>query len=159
LSQDGIGIFPVQVFALFGDLYFAVESPCRLRSDRVVGGSSASAHRSSSPVEQCQLYVALVSHSMETTMCLEDLPRTRKHPAILVRIRVPQHYILPPSPPIEHRHIVWRRPQRAAKLRTVTKVFDESEQRPRHKSWIDPVAGRGHVNFTHLRQPDHRHHI
>src|SRR6185369_560934 len=79
-----IRVLPIHNFALFGDLYPTSEGALRLRNYRMMGWSTTAPDRSTSPMEQRELYFAFGSDSMQRAMRLEYLPGAGEHAAILV---------------------------------------------------------------------------
>src|ERR1044071_6694937 len=120
---------------------------------------SAATDRAAPPVEELKLDAALASDFVQRSVGLENLPGAREHPAVLVRVRVAEHHLLPPAPGVQVRRVLLRTPKRAAHARAVAKVFDGLEERDGHQSGVSSrLVGRD-AHAATLREPDESQHV
>src|ERR1044071_3228983 len=120
---------------------------------------SAATDRAAPPVEELKLDAALASDFVQRSVGLENLPGAREHPAVLVRVRVAEHHLLPPAPGVEVRRVLFGTPKRAAHARAVAKVFDGLEERDGQRAGVSlRLVGRD-AHAATLREPDETQHV
>src|SRR5262249_14600407 len=105
-----IGILPVQHLALFGDSYLPGKIASRLRQDRRMRRPPPATDCTSSAVEQPELDVVFAGSFMQRAVRLIQLPNTREHSTVFVRIGVAKHHFLPARPAIEQAPVIWIAP-------------------------------------------------
>ena len=103
--EHGVGIFPVEDFALLGDANVAGKTSRRLGEDGGMSGSAAAADRSAAAVEEAKLYSVFLRRLMQFAMRFIKFPGAGEHASVFVGVGVAEHDFLPASPGIEQRLI------------------------------------------------------
>ena len=98
LRQHLVGIFEVEHLALLGNAQLPFKRIHRLGKDGAMRRPTATTDSPAAAVKQPQLHAAFARHFVQRTMRAENLPRTREHASIFVRVGVAEHYFLPVVP-------------------------------------------------------------
>src|SRR6185437_14627159 len=101
LSQDRVGVFPVEDFALLSDSNLAKKISRRLREDGVMSRSATSSDGATPPMKQAQLHILPTCSFVQGVMRLVQFPRTGQPAAVFVGIGVADHDFLPACPGIQ----------------------------------------------------------
>ena len=135
-ASTGIGIFPVEHFALLGDANLAGKISHRLGQYRGMSGAAAASHGAAAAVKEAKLHVALARRSVQVAMGFVQLPDAGQHAAVFVGIGIAQHHFLPASPGIERRLIVRGSPDPFHHRSRSAQGLDRFEKRHRHQSRV-----------------------
>ena len=157
LGENGIGIFPVEDLALFGDANFAGKIADRLGENGGVGRSATAANRAAAAVKQAQLHVVFAGRAMQFVVGLVQLPDAGQHAAVFVGIGIAEHDFLPASPGVEQRLIIWRAPDAFHNRGRTAQVIDGFKQRNRHKPGV--IRGRSDLHAAGRGQFRDREHV
>ena len=126
-----------------------VHRPRGLGLDREVGRAAAATHGAAAPVEQRQVHAALAAGSHHRLLRGVQLPRGGQATAVLGRIRVADHDLLPAADPLAIPGQVEQLPQRGCRA---AQVVDGLEQRDDGKRGADPGLLLQELHREHVRR-------
>src|SRR5258708_34317287 len=93
-----------------------------------MGGAAAAPYGAAASMKEPQSDIAFAGNFVECAVSLVDLPRTRDHAGVFVRIGVAEHDLLVPVPGFQKRSISFAGPKLAHDGGRVLKVFDGLEE-------------------------------
>jgi len=161
LGQHLVGVFEVEHLALLGDAQLAVERVEGLSKDGAMRGPATAAHCAAAAVKHAQLDAGFTRGHVQIAMRAEDLPCGGQHAAILVRVGVAEHDLLPVAPARNEFAIVSAAPELAADGGRVAQIFNGFEERHWHQPRISAAtfACAFYRDAAQPRQADHGQHI
>ncbi len=144
-------------FPLFGHAQRTVHRARRLRLDGQMCRATAAPHRAAPAVEQCQVDVLLPARSDDRFLRLVQLPGCGESTAVLGRIRVAEHHLLPS---VDRIAIARDGEQLAQRGAGVAQVVDRLEQRHDAEWRLQPGGDLQRVNGQDVRWAfGHRDHV
>jgi len=118
-----------------------------------MGRAATSADRSASAMKESQLHIELSGQLMQCVEGLVELPGAGDHSAILIRVGIAQHDLLPRSPRLQQRIVLRIGPHLAHDLRRMPQRLDGFEKGDWHEARI--ILGAGDAEPCQRGQPNH----
>ena len=138
-GRGGVGVLRGDDLALLGDAQRPVDAAAGLGEDGLVGGPPPRPTVPPLPWKSRRRAPAAGRRSTSLDLCLVERPVRGQVAAVLVRVRVADHHLLPVTAGGDHRAVDRQGQQRGQRGVGLVQVVDRLEERD------DVERGRGHV--------------
>ena len=154
-GDNGFRVLGGDDLALLGDTQRTLHRTRRLGEDRVVARAATTTDRATAAVEQTQADTRLLGRLDEVELTAIERPVGGHVPAVLVRIRVPEHDLLHPGLRIDEVTVERQIERSEQRFGALLEIFDRLEQRddPHRRDQLAVVVD---VDQACLFEQDHR---